>query len=95
MSEAGGCTCSSRWPALIFRHVDRANHARGHRSAFGGACFLGAALWESIEYGLADVEEKGVIAEAVRRDDELTAGFVVGREHGEVMRAARQRLGCA
>jgi hypothetical protein len=51
--------------------------------------------WESIEYGLADAEEKSVIAEAVRRDDELTAGLVVGHEHGEVMRAARQRLGCA
>lgn len=56
---------------------------------------LAQRLWESIEYGLADAEEKSVIAEVVRRNDELTAGFVVGREHGEVMRAARQRLGCA
>jgi hypothetical protein len=56
---------------------------------------LAQRLWESIEYGLADAEEESVITEAVRRDDELTAGVVVGREHGEVMRAARQRLGCA
>lgn len=56
---------------------------------------LAQQLWESIEYSLADAEEKNVIAEAVRRDDELTAGVAVGREHGEVMRAARQRLGCA
>ena len=56
---------------------------------------LAQRLWESIEHGLADAEEESVITEAVRRDDELTAGVVVGREHGEVMRAARQRLGCA
>ena len=56
---------------------------------------LAQRLWESIEYGRADAEEKSVIAEAVRRDDGLTAGVVVGREHGGVMRAARRRLGCA
>jgi len=56
---------------------------------------LAQRLWESIEQGVVDAEERQVIAEAVRRDDELTTGVVVGREHGEVMRAARQRLGCA
>jgi len=35
---------------------------------------LAKRLWESFEYGLADAEEKNVIAEAARRDDELTAG---------------------
>lgn len=56
---------------------------------------LAQRLWESIEYGLADAEEKSVLTEAVRRDNDLTAGVVAGREHGEVMRVARQRLGCA
>ena len=52
-------------------------------------------LWESIEQGVVDAEEWQVVAEAVRRDEELTSGVAVGREHGEVMQAARQRLGCA
>ena len=59
---------------------------------------LGASALRYLEqagYSLADPEEKSVVAEAVRRDDELTAGVVVGREHSEIMRAARQRLGCA
>jgi len=50
---------------------------------------LAQRLWESIEYGLADAEEKNVIAEAAGRDDELTTAAVVGREHGEVVRAAQ------
>lgn len=56
---------------------------------------LAQRLWESIEEGLADAEERHVVAEAVRRDAALTAGVAVGREHGKVMQAARQRLGCA
>lgn len=52
-----------------------------------------AAIAEELEQ--VDDRKTHSIAEAVRRDDELTAGVVVGREHGEVMRAARQRLGCA
>jgi hypothetical protein len=56
---------------------------------------LAQRLWESIERGMVDAEEQSVIAEAVRRDNELTSGAAVGREHGEVMQAARQRLGCA
>lgn len=45
-------------------------------------------LWESIEQGVVDAEERQVVAEAVRRDEELTSGVAVGREHGEVMQAA-------
>ena len=52
-----------------------------------------AAIAEEFEQ--VDDRKTHSIAEAVRRDDELTAGVVVGREHGEVMRVARQRLGCA
>jgi hypothetical protein len=36
-----------------------------------------------------------VVAEAVRRDEELTSGVAVGREHGEVMQSAKQRFGSA
>ena len=56
---------------------------------------LAQRLWESIEQGVVDAEEWQVVAEAVRRDEELTSGVAVGREHGEVMQATRQRLGCA
>jgi hypothetical protein len=56
---------------------------------------LAQRLWESIEQGVVDAEEWQVVAEAVRRDEELTSGVAVGREHGEVMQAARQSLGCA
>ena len=56
---------------------------------------LAQRLWESIEQGVVDAEERQVVVEAVQRDGELTSGLIVGREHGEVMQAARQRLGCA
>ena len=56
---------------------------------------LAQRLWESIEQGVADAEERQVVAEAVRRDEELTSGVAVGREHSEVMQTARHRLGCA
>jgi bacterioferritin-associated ferredoxin len=56
---------------------------------------LAQRLWESIEQGVVDAEERQVVAEAVRRDEELTSGVAVGREHGEVMQTARQSLGCA
>lgn len=47
---------------------------------------LAQALWESIDAGLPYADENGVIAEAVRRDDELSSGKVRGRTHEEVMR---------
>jgi hypothetical protein len=56
---------------------------------------LAQRLWESIEQGVVDAEERQVVAEVVRRDEELTSGVSVGREHSEFMQAARQRLGCA
>ncbi|HQU42474.1 MAG: hypothetical protein B7Z73_08915 [Planctomycetia bacterium 21-64-5] len=55
------------------------------------------ALWESIDEGLAtDVadEQRDAIQAAVRRDDELSSGSVVGRSHEEVMQAVRQALKC-
>ena len=56
---------------------------------------LAQRLWESIEQGVVDAEEWQVVAEAVRRDEELTSGVAVGREHGEVMQSAKQRFGSA
>ena len=35
---------------------------------------LAQALWESIDAGLPDTDEAGAIAEAIRRDEELSSG---------------------
>ena len=53
---------------------------------------LAQALWQSIDAGLADTEERDAVREAVRRDQELSSGAVVGRTHEEVMQAARDVL---
>ena len=53
---------------------------------------LAQALWESIDGGLANVDEGDAIAEAIGRDEELTSGRVPGRTHEEVMRTARRTL---
>ena len=51
---------------------------------------LAQALWQSIDSELPDSDERAAVAEAVRRDEELSSGKVVGRSHEEVMKAARQ-----
>ncbi len=56
---------------------------------------LAQALWESIDAGLADTDQRDAVREAVRRDQELASGAVVGRTHDEVIQAARRALGCA
>jgi putative addiction module component (TIGR02574 family) len=53
---------------------------------------LAQALWESIDAGLPDEDERAAIAEAIRRDQELSSGRVAGRTHEEVMQAARKAL---
>jgi len=55
---------------------------------------LAQALWESIEAGLPDADEGAAVAEAIRRDNELSSGLVTGRTHEEVMQAARRALEC-
>ena len=55
---------------------------------------LAQALWESINAGLVDTEEKTALREAAHRDQELSSGTVSGRTHEEVMQAARRVLGC-
>ena len=37
---------------------------------------LAQALWESINAGLAEADEASAIAEAIRRNDELSSGAV-------------------
>ncbi len=53
---------------------------------------LAQALWESIDAGLPDTDEASAIADAIRRDDELSSGAVTARTHEEVMDAARRVL---
>ena len=56
---------------------------------------LAQALWQSIDAGLTDTQESDAVREAIRRDEELSSGAVVGRTHEEVMQAARRAIGCA
>ena len=56
---------------------------------------LAQTLWQSIDAGLSDTEERETMQEAIRRDQELSSGAVVGRTHEEVMQAARRAIGCA
>ncbi len=51
---------------------------------------LAQTLWQSIDAGLADADER----EAARRDQELTSGTVAARTHEEVMQAAQRAIGC-
>lgn len=53
---------------------------------------LAQALWESIDAGLPDADERAAVVEAIRRDKELSSGRVAGRTHEEVMQAARRSL---
>ena len=56
---------------------------------------LAQTLWQSIDAGLSDTEEREAVQEAIQRDEELSSGAVVGRTHEEVMQAARRAIGCA
>lgn len=55
---------------------------------------LAQALWQSIDAGLTEASESEAVREAIRRDEELSSGAVVGRTHEEVMQAARRAIGC-
>jgi len=55
---------------------------------------LAQALWDSIDAGLADIDQHAAVRVAIRRDQELSSGAVVGRTHEEVMQAARRAIGC-
>ena len=51
---------------------------------------LAQALWQSINSGLPETDERAALEEAFRRDQELSSGTVTGRSHEEVMKAARR-----
>ncbi|MSU47896.1 MAG: hypothetical protein EXS37_02185 [Opitutus sp.] len=53
---------------------------------------LAQSLWQSIDSGLADTTKRDALPEAVRRDQEMSSGVVVGRSHEDVMWAARIRM---
>ncbi|HBB86157.1 MAG TPA: addiction module antitoxin RelB [Blastocatellia bacterium] len=55
---------------------------------------LAQALWESIDAGVPEANERAAVTEAVRRDKELSSRDVAGRTHEEVMQAARRALEC-
>ena len=55
---------------------------------------LAQALWDSIDAGLADTDQRAAVCVAIRRDQELSLGAVVGRTHEEVMQAALRAIGC-
>lgn len=55
---------------------------------------LAQALWESIDAGLPNNEERAAVNEAIQRDQELSSGRVAGRTHEEVMQTARRALEC-
>lgn len=55
---------------------------------------LAQTLWQSIDTDISDSEERDAVYEAVRRDQELSTGAVIGRTHEEVMQAARRAIGC-
>jgi len=55
---------------------------------------LAQALWESIDGGMLDTDERVAVAEAVKRSEELLSGEIAGETHEEVMEAMRQALEC-
>lgn len=59
---------------------------------------LAQDLWESIQgtsLSSARDEEQEALAEAQRRDAELSSGAVAGRTHEQVMETMRRAIGCA
>jgi hypothetical protein len=55
---------------------------------------LAQALWQSIDATLVEANEHDAVRQAVRRDQELSSGAIVGRKHDEVMQTARRAIGC-
>lgn len=55
---------------------------------------LAQQLWQSIDAGLAEVDEGDAVREAIQRDEELSSGAAAGGSHEEVMQRARRATGC-
>lgn len=59
---------------------------------------LAQDLWQSIDEGSVSngtAEEREALAEARRRDDELSSGVVDGRTHEQVLETMRRAIECA
>lgn len=56
---------------------------------------LAQELWQSIDAGLSNTDEQMAVLDAIRRDQELSVGTVVGRTREEVMQEARRAIECA
>jgi len=50
---------------------------------------LAQALWQSIDAGVAETDEREAVREAIRRDQELSSGAMTGRTHEEVRQRTR------
>lgn len=55
---------------------------------------LAQALWESLDAGLKDNSAESAVADAIRRDAEISSGAVNDRAHVDVMVAARRAVKC-
>jgi hypothetical protein len=55
---------------------------------------LAQTLWQSIDAGLPNSDERTAVRVAVRRDKELSTGAVTGISHKEAMKTARRAIGC-
>ena len=53
---------------------------------------LAQTLWASLDEGQTEPDDQSLMAEVLRRDEELTTGAVTGRSHAEVMAAARRAI---
>ncbi|MEO6739200.1 MAG: addiction module protein [Chthoniobacteraceae bacterium] len=53
---------------------------------------LAQALWQSIDAGFADSDEREAVREVIRRDHELSSGAVVGRTREEIMQSAANHV---
>lgn len=55
---------------------------------------LAQTLWESIHAARVQTDERDAVQQAIRRDEELSSGAVIGRTHEDVMQAARRAIEC-
>jgi hypothetical protein len=56
---------------------------------------LAQELWRSIDGGWRETDGPSLLWEAIGRDQELSAGTVIGRTHEQVMATARRAIGCS
>jgi putative addiction module component (TIGR02574 family) len=55
---------------------------------------LAQRLWESIDAGLPQSDEAEAVADAARRDAELSSGKAKGVSHKKAIEAARRAIAC-